>query len=320
MADAPRSPDTHRQTLTTRVRTDDGLELHVETDPGPAGAPTVVFVHGFTAHLGEFDLQRQALRGRASLVLYDQRGHGQSYHRTSGRRQPPVERATIAQLGRDLAAVLAQATPLGPVVLVGHSMGGMTVLALARQLPALFGPRVAGAFLLATSAGGLVEKGVRGAVVRTARRLRVLEPLLAWLRLWAPLMERFYRRGTRLGHAYYRRNLFGTDDATPELVTRVQDMLEGTPVPVVAAFYPTLLDHDEAASLEVLARVPVTILVGAADRLTPVGHSRRMAAALPDAELVVVPGAGHSVNISRPEIVDAALLRLLDRVAEQAAA
>ena len=110
------------------------------------------------------------------------------------------------------------------------------------------------------------------------------------------------------------------DDATPETVTQVQELLEQTPLPVIAAFYKTLLDHDEHASLEVLHPLPVTVLVGTDDQLTPLSHSERMAEALPDAELVVVPGAGHSVNITRREVVDEALLRLLARTEQALAA
>jgi pimeloyl-ACP methyl ester carboxylesterase len=65
----------------------------------------------------------------------------------------------------------------------------------------------------------------------------------------------------------------------------------------------------------VLRRVPVTVVAATHDRLTPVAHGRRIAEEIwDDAELVVVPGAGHSVNLTRTEIVDRALLDLLDRV------
>jgi pimeloyl-ACP methyl ester carboxylesterase len=299
-------------TTTTRVRADDGAKLHVEIDSAPSAALNVVLVHGFTANLGEFALQRETLRGRATTVLYDCRGHGRS-------RRGRVRNPSIDQLGRDLGAVLDAAVPPGPTVLLGHSMGGMTILALARQRPELFGGRVAGAFLLATSSGGVVEEGAVGSAVRVLRRLGLLQLYLVLFSLWAPLLERFRRRGTRLMRLYFRHYLFGRDDATPEAVTQVQEMLEQTPLPVVAAFYKTLLDHDEHASLEVLHPLPVTLLVGDADRLTPLSHSRRMAEALPDAELVVVPGAGHTVNITRRQVVDDALLRLLAR-AEQARA
>jgi pimeloyl-ACP methyl ester carboxylesterase len=132
------------------VTTDDGVPLHVEVD-GRADAPvTVVFSHGFTARLAEWELQRRALRHRARLVFWDQRGHGRSGW-------TPLPRATIDRTGRDLGQVLDATTPTGPVVLAGHSMGGMSIMALARQRPDLFGPRVVGVFLLATSAGGLDE-------------------------------------------------------------------------------------------------------------------------------------------------------------------
>src|SRR4051812_49782205 len=171
------------------VRTDDGVDLHVEVD-GPEQSPlTVVFSHGFTARLAEWELQRAALRGRARLVLWDQRGHGRS-----GWADP--RSATIDRTGRDLGAVLDATTPDGPVVLAGHSMGGMSVMALARQRPELFGTRVVGVFLLATSAGGLVESGVLGRAVKLVRRLGLLRLYLRVLPALAPLIQRHPRRGT----------------------------------------------------------------------------------------------------------------------------
>jgi pimeloyl-ACP methyl ester carboxylesterase len=292
----------------TSVQTEDGVRLHVEVEDAPSEL-TVLFVHGFTARLGEFELQRDLLR-KAGIrsVLYDHRGHGRSAW-------GPAENATIEQLARDLSVVLDEVVPPGPVVLLGHSMGGMTVMALARLRPELFGGRVVGAFLLATSAGEVVEAGVVGRTVRLLTRLHLIGIYLRLLRLWSPVLERFRKRGTVAGRAFTRRYLFGKDDAgDAALVREVQNMLEETPLTVTAAFYATFLAHDELASLAAMRDVPVTVLCGTHDRLTPLAHSRRIAAELPDAELVVVPGAGHSVNVSRYEVVDAALLGLLDRV------
>jgi len=295
------------------VRADDGAPLHVEVDEAPGAAVTVVLVHGFTANLEEFALQREMLRGRARVVLYDQRGHGRSGW-------GDVRNATFEQLGKDLSAVLERHTPTGPVVLLGHSMGGMTIMALARQRPELFGDRVKGVFLLATAAGDLVTGGLVGVSARLGKRLHLLPVWLWWLRFNAPLIERFRRRGTRAGYAYTRHYLFGRDDARPELVRQVQALLEQTPMTITSAFYPSFLEHDETAALPVLRAVPVTVLCGDSDRLTPVKHSRRMAEEIgANAELVIVPGAGHSVNISRQVVVDEAILRLLDRVSPAAA-
>jgi pimeloyl-ACP methyl ester carboxylesterase len=293
------------------VTTDDGVPLHVEVDGWEGGdgpAPlTVVFSHGFTARLAEWELQRAAVRRRARLVFWDQRGHGRSgWTRLTS--------ATIDRTGRDLGEVL-DATTSGPVVLAGHSMGGMSILALARQRPELFGSRVVGVFLLATSAGGLVETGLAGHAVKLVRRLHLLQLYLRFLQLVAPLLERFRRRGTRLGRRVTRRLLFGADDADPANVRLVQELLEETPWPVAMAFYATFLDHDETASLEVLRRVPVTVVAATHDRLTPAAHGRHIAELVGEsAELVVVPGAGHSVNLTRTQIVDDALNALLDRV------
>jgi pimeloyl-ACP methyl ester carboxylesterase len=293
------------------VITDDGVPLHVEVDGDPHAALTVLFSHGFTARLAEWDLQRAALRDRARLVLWDQRGHGRSGW-------TKLTAATIDRTGRDLGQVLDATTPSGPVVLAGHSMGGMSILALARRRPELFSGRVAGVLLLATSAGGLVQTGVPGLLVKAIRKLRLLSLYLRFLQLIAPVLERFRRRGTRLGRRVTRRLLFGADDADPANVNLVQRLLEETPLPVVMAYYATFLDHDETAALEVLRQVPVTVIAATHDRLTPAAHGRDMAARFgEDAELVVVPGAGHSVNLTRSDVVDAALVRLLDRVAER---
>jgi pimeloyl-ACP methyl ester carboxylesterase len=295
------------------------VDLHVEFDGvvggggagGDAADVTVVFSHGFTARLAEFDVHRAALRDRVRLVFWDQRGHGRSgWTRLTA--------ATIDRTGRDLGQVLDAVVPTGPVVLVGHSMGGMSIMALARQRPELFGPRVVGAFLLATSSGGLVSTGVLGLWVTTVRRLHLLGLWLRGLQLLAPLLERFRRRGTAIGRWFTRRYLFGRRDADPADVRLVQDLLEETPYTVTLAFWATFLDHDETAALPVLARVPTTVVAATDDRLTPVGHGRRLAEQLgDDAELVVVPGAGHSVNLTRTDVVDAALADLLDRVEDR---
>lgn len=290
------------------ARTSDGLDLHVEVDECQGAPVTVVMSHGFTAQLGEFALQREALQGRARVVLYDQRGHGRSP--AGGWRH-----ATIDQLGRDLQSVLTEHAPSGPVVVLGHSMGGMAVMSWARQFPAEVGSRVVGAFLLATSAGNLVTGGPVGLMVQLLTRLHLLGLYLTLLRLWSPLLQRVKKPGTRIGRRWIKHYLFGTADANdPVLVSEVQAMLEATSFTTSAAFYPTFLTHDETEALPVLARIPTTVLVGTSDRLTPASHSQSMATALgSQCELVLVPGCGHSVNVTRPGIVDAAITDLLAR-------
>jgi pimeloyl-ACP methyl ester carboxylesterase len=112
-----------------------------------------------------------------------------------------------------------------------------------------------------------------------------------------------------------RRLLFGRGDVRDDWVDEAQAMLEETPLTITAAFYATFIDHDDTAVLASLGRVPVVVVVGTDDRLTPLAANERIAReAGPSAELVVEPGAGHSVNVTRSESTNAALGRLLDRV------
>ena len=134
--------------LALTVLADDGVPLHVEIN-GPDTAPmTIVFCHGYTVNQDCWHFQRRDLSDHR-LVFWDQRDHGRSGRSAAGS-------GSIGQLGTDLKAVIDAAAPgPGPVVLVGHSMGGMTIMALADQYPGLFGTKVVGAVLISTAARGL---------------------------------------------------------------------------------------------------------------------------------------------------------------------
>lgn len=128
-----------------------GLRKRLSAALGRRGAaPTVVFSHGYCLSQDSWHFQRSALRGAVRTVHWDQRSHGRS---SRGHGQiDGTEPVTIDLLGRDLKAVLDAAVPEGPIVLVGHSMGGMTVMALADQFPEYVAERVVGVALIGTSA------------------------------------------------------------------------------------------------------------------------------------------------------------------------
>jgi pimeloyl-ACP methyl ester carboxylesterase len=299
-----------------RVVADDGVPLHVE-EVGPDGevtGPTVVFAHGYTQEMAVWHYQRQAFAADnpGRLVFYDQRSHGRS-----GR--SPASHSTIDQLGRDLHAVLQACAPRGPIVLVGHSMGGMTIMALADQCPELFGPRIVGVALLSTSTGSMAQVafGLPTAVVPVTSR--VLPFLTRGMRSRPQVFERGRRLGTDLAFLISRSWAFGTRDISPALVEFVEKMTANTPVDVIAEFYDTFVDHDKLAALDVLDRVETVILVGSKDKLTPLSHSQVMAEALPSAQLVVVEGAGHMVQLERAPLVTLHLRALLRRAAKSVA-
>lgn len=293
---------------TRRVLADDGVPLYVE-EVGPATAGvTVVFSHGYTQRSEVWHYQRQALAAEnpGKLVFWDQRSHGRSGRSSAAH-------ATIDQLGRDLYAVLQACAPTGKVVLVGHSMGGMTIMALADQFPELFGPRVVGVALIGTSTGKLasVTFGLPAALARVNKRLM---PVLTKAMQGRPqAFERGRRMGTDLAFVASRRVAFGPGDVSPAQVEFVERMVAELPVDVIAEFYDTFMSHDKLDRLTVLGEVETLVLVGSHDQLTPVSHSRELAAALPNAQLVVVEGAGHMVQLERAALVTLQLRALLRR-------
>jgi pimeloyl-ACP methyl ester carboxylesterase len=300
---------------TSTVEAEDGVALHVE-EVGPADSPlTVVFVHGYVQEMAVWHFQRQELAadGQARLVFYDHRSHGRS-----GRSS--AERSTIEQLGRDLGAVLDAVAPTGPVVLVGHSMGGMTIMALADARPELFGERVVGVALVATSAGRLAQLtfGLPTAVLPVTRR--VLPALTRGMSSRPLPFERSRRVGSDLVFLLTRRGGFGSTDVSPALIEFVTTMGARTPVDVIAEFYDTFMSHDKLAALDVLRGLDVLVLVGDGDVMTPEDHSRALAEALPDARLVVVEDAGHMVALEHHARVSDELRRLLQRVRARRAA
>jgi pimeloyl-ACP methyl ester carboxylesterase len=289
------------RTVTAR----DGVPLHVEVD-GDVDAPlTVVFVHGFTLSMDCWHFQRRDLGDAARLVFYDQRSHG-----ASGRSSR--EHSTIDQLGADLEAMLRAVAPDGPVVLVGHSMGGMTILALADRAPELFASRVVGVGLLSTAAGAFAETvfGIPGFVGRAIRP--VAPGVIRVANRRAALIESGRRTGSDIAYLLTRRFAFG-GDVPPSLVDFMERMVAHTPVEVMTEFFDTFLTHDKLESLKVLDGVATAIVCGDRDLLTPVKNSHVMAAALPGAEMTVVPGAGHMVMLERPAVVNGACRRLFAR-------
>ncbi|MFJ2177300.1 alpha/beta fold hydrolase [Streptomyces sp. NPDC087851] len=319
-----------------RALADDGTELYYEVDDatpgeetgaeGAAGprrrrlfgrkapAPvTVVFSHGFCLNQDVWHFQRAALRGLVRTVHWDQRSHGRSARGAAQLGPDPVP-VTIDQLGRDLKAVIDAAAPDGPLVLVGHSMGGMTVMALADQFPELIRDRVVGVAFIGTSSGKLAEVtyGLPTLGVNVVRS--VLPGVLRALGSQAELVERGRRATAEISAGVIKRYSFSSKDVDPAVARFAERLLESTPIDVVAEFYPAFTEHDKATALPAFLEVPALVLAGENDLVTPSSHSEAIGDLLPDAELVIVPDGGHLVILEHPEVVTDRLADLLVRV------
>ncbi len=257
----------------------DGTVLNV-VESGRASDVTAVLLHGWTLDLTSWDRVAAALPGR--VLRYDHRGHGRS---GGGNVR------TIDRLADDLAEVLAARVPDGEIVFAGHSMGGMTMMALAERHPSVYA-RVRGAVFVATASGALPP-------------VRIAEKVLGrWMGRRAVIG---FARTTPVG---LRLMLFGRRPSWRDVVA-ASWMISRCAGAAFVDFRYEVAAHDRAKALAELAAVPAVVLVGGADLLTPVRHARAIVAELPRAELVVYPGAGHMLPMERSAEVAERISRFL---------
>jgi pimeloyl-ACP methyl ester carboxylesterase len=295
------------------VPSDDGTEIAVEILGDNHPGPTVVFTHGWTFSSRSWHYQRM-LAERWRLVLMDHRDHGES---GTG----PREHRTVEQVGRDLEAVLRATCGGGrgnaaakeaarDVVLVGHSMGGMTIMSLAAQRPELFGGQIKGVALVDTSAARDPGDtfGLHGPLAKvfmkqwsSALALMVSDPDKA---------ERARYSGSKLSVAISRFLNLGVKP-DKHLARFTEAMSAATKAQVVGDFWVNLDALDVRDALKALAHTPTLVIVGDRDRLTPPAHARAIAAAIPDARLLELAGAGHCPMLEQPDAVNAALTDLI---------
>lgn len=269
----------------------DGVTLNVEVDEAERKTPTIVFVHGWVESIDVWHYQRLALRGSVRMVFVDLRSHGRS-----GRSHH--DNSSIPHLADDLRTVIKQLVPRGPIVLVGHSMGGMTIMELAASDPRLFGGRVKGVVLIGTSAGRLMRSspGLRYLIPM----LRVASPMLDWGRAFNSYS---IVRRWGLGPGAQERHV----DMTNEMILKA-------PTHVLMDFYPNFVSLDLTSGLEALGKAHTVVIGGTADMLTPIKHARRLAELIPDASLVALDDVGHMAMFERHEKVTEVIEDVLEVV------
>ncbi|MFD5471158.1 alpha/beta fold hydrolase [Streptomyces sp. NPDC127105] len=272
----------------------DGTRLHVEVH-GPAddpAAPAVVLAHGWTCSTAFWAAQIRDLAADHRVIAYDQRGHG---------RTPESRGYGTDALADDLEAVLAATLAPGEkAVVAGHSMGGMTVMAAAGR-PG-FEEHAAAVLLCSTGSSRLVARStvvpIPAGRPRTWLTRRVLGSR-APLGPVTPLARRILKYAT-----------MGPGSA-PRMVEACARIVHACPRRVRHAWSQVLDGLDLEGHVRRL-RVPVAVVTGTADRLTPPEHARVLAAALPNCVgLTELPGLGHMTPVEDPGTVTGKIRELV---------
>lgn len=285
------------------MKTFDGLRLDVRTYGPSDAALTVVLAHCWTLNQNDWNYQIRDLQNEfghaVRIVTWDHRGHGAS--------DPAPQRdCTIDNLARDMADVIEQYAAPGKLVLAGHSIGGMTMMALAEQRPELFS-RVVGTAFVATSSGRLdtVTLGLpeMGPFLR-----RQIPRVLAFRS--RTLTRRARRRAPIIERRVVRNFLFGRPMRLADAALTVDGIIN-SPAATMVGYYENCMTHERTAALKVYDGIPTHVLVGTRDVLTPPEHGRRIAESIEGAVFTLVPDAGHMLPLERDELVSTTLIRLV---------
>lgn len=294
----------------------DGTRIHVEVD-GPQDADvTIVFCHGWIMDLTTWHKQREALaESGVRRVFYDQRGHGLSSWEGLDRGERGVR-----QLAGDLANVIESVAPTGRLVLVGHSMGGMTLMAFAQSHLSLIKERVDGVMLVATGAGPLDKQMTLGMphFLTPAHRIvrRYAVAMIALLGLMPLGMARLLGVGPYLLSS---KLLAVSPDASDDAVAITTGSMWRNHLHIAATTLRAVMTHDERDAVPALECTTVVTINPGRDRLIPTGVQLELARMISGARMVAIPRSGHMAMLEAPEKVSMELNDLIERARLRAA-
>jgi pimeloyl-ACP methyl ester carboxylesterase len=285
----------------------DGTELAVRAAGDPSD-PVILLSHGFSLDMSVWCELWPELARSFRVVAFDHRSHGRSGKAADGD-------LGLRSMGRDIAAVLEAVSPDRPAVVAGHSMGAIAILAMAEQLPELFGPRVGGVALIGAASSDLL-RGAMGSVTELLRpRLGSLSISAAAKRV-DRLRRAVLASPVDLSGVVARVTQFGPD-APARIVAHVVELAERTASEVWTDGLPLLMETDLRHAVQHVT-VPALVVVGEFDRVTPPAAAIALVGALPDGRLVVIPGAGHIPILERPAEVGGELQAFARSVLEGA--
>lgn len=257
------------------IPTADGGVVHA-VERG-SGRP-LVLLHGITLRHDVWSPQLHQLADRYRVISVDLRGHGGSRAGTAG--------YGLSRLADDLALLLEQ-LDLVDAVVVGHSMGGMTVMQFCAEHPDVLDQRVDGLVFVATRAHQVLPPYVVDGARHLVGRGQAMVDEGRQLPARANLTEQLARLA------------FG-DHPSPKAVAQVAEMGRSMEHEALVPSVAGLLEHDARDALRATG-TPSLVIVGTRDVLTPVPAGRHLAHLLPHAELVVLPKTGHQIMQERPD-------------------
>jgi pimeloyl-ACP methyl ester carboxylesterase len=263
----------------------DGVRIYTEE---LGAGPTLVLVHGWFCNTDMWHYQKKLLSDSYRLVCFDQRGHRRS-------ECPECDAFSLETLARDLKAVMDDCVNDEGAVLIGHSMGGMSIIKYMEMFPEDIGARVKGVGLVDTTNVPMFETIMGGRALEPLQD-KVVEPLIRWITHHPGFADGLKRSLVRTAPFLLATRYLGYGSgASLTQMVYIQEMAGKTTMKGACLAGLGLIENEKEMSLEPLrlSGIPVLIWVGEKDKLTLPEVSIRMKEKLPQADFHLVPDTGH---------------------------
>lgn len=281
-----------------------GSQIYVE-ETGLQSGPTLILTHGWALDSTIWHYARQSLHKSFRIIVWDLPGLGRSKGRIS-----------LESFAAELGSIILR-SGADKVVLVGHSIGGMTIQTLARDRPELFLERVAGAVLLNTTytnplktmiLSGLAQ-AIRWPLLEPLMRLTILLQPLAWLSAWLSYLSGTAHIANRLGFGKY---------VTRSQLDHVTLLATRNPPGEVQKGNLAMFRWNATGALRDID-VPILVIAGEADIVTRPDASRELARQTPRAQIEVIEGVNHMGMLERADLYNSAVSAFAERVLPRSA-
>lgn len=282
-------PTSERSGETTTLERPEGHKLFIEF-AGPKDAQPLILIHGWSSDSTQWYYLKKRLSTSYRLILMDLPGLGKSG-------KPDNKDYSLDKFARDLDAVIDLAGPRKPIVL-GHSIGGMTILTYCKRFRPQLRNRVAGLVLVHTTFTNPIKTSILSSLL-TALERPVLRPLCHLLIWFAPIVQ------VSNWMKYLNGSQHLTNHFTGFAGTETRGQLDHTsrlsafsPVGVIARGMLAMFEYDATTVLPAID-VPVLVIAAAQDRLTKPAASEYLTQHIPNAQLIVLQPSGHMGALER---------------------
>ncbi len=284
-------PNMKRSKETSLISKADGQKIFLEFY-GPNEAQVIIFVHGWSSDSTQWYYFKKHLSSQYRLILMDLPGCGKSGKSNNGVYSPE-------SFARDLEVVVGLTGDKKPI-LVGHSIGGMTILSYCKLFSSVLQSKIAGIVLVQTTYTNPVKTSIMSGLL-TAIYKPILTPMCHFMVATAPIIQIMNWVKFLNGSMHISNHLSGyAGTETRGQLALTSFLSAASPVAIVAKGMLGMFGYDATATLSKIS-VPALIVCGNKDILCKPEASQYMNKHIPNSQLVMLSPSGHMGPLERNE-------------------